>query len=213
MNDDTLLTIEVDDNDTVLTDDGLDADVEISFKDSLPEELRERPEFREFKSIKDLAKSYVDLRGKDFDIPEDHKGYELNFHKLVRDEHSERFGRLAHETGLSKKQAGRVAEFYNNIINESEEELETYNAMGIEKLRTEWGRNYEKNIGLAKRVVNRLGSPEFIDMLNDTKLGNNPVMVRMFHKVGEMLSEDVFGGKSAPAKREKSLAEYLYGED
>lgn len=59
------------------------------------------------------------------------------------------------------------------------------------------GEAYDKNLGVAKEAIGALATPEFVQFLNETGLGDHPEMIRTFFRVGQKLSEDstVRGGE------------------
>lgn len=88
---------------------------------------------------------------------------------------------------------------------------------------TEWSKTWEgdKEIGgdafkvnaeLAKRVVDRFGSPDLKKALNDTGLGNHPELGRLLVRIGKAMSEDqlVLPGSQPGGKRPPE--EVFYGE-
>lgn len=54
------------------------------------------------------------------------------------------------------------------------------------------GDNHTKSIELSKKVLAKFGSPELVKYLEDTRLGNNPELIRVFKRIGEAMKEDDF---------------------
>lgn len=104
-----------------------------------------------------------------------------------------------HKIGLRPDQAKELWGFYLNDINgvhKSATEARTKAAADAEAaLKTEWGQNYDKNIGYLKRAYEKFGTPEAEKEFIDSGLGNNPAIARMFAKIGEAMSEDSAQGK------------------
>jgi hypothetical protein len=46
------------------------------------------------------------------------------------------------------------------------------------------------NLGLAKSALDRFGTPELRELLNTSRLGNHPDMIRLLAKVGQATSDD-----------------------
>ena len=66
------------------------------------------------------------------------------------------------------------------------------------------GVHFQRNLALAKKVVKRFGSKELMEVLERTRLGSHPELVRLLWKVGQALP---------PAKLEpKSIGELFYPE-
>ena len=75
------------------------------------------------------------------------------------------------------------------------------------------GEKLEANLAVAKKARDAFSTPELRTLLQETRLGNNPEVIRFFYKVGLAMSEDKFvpGGKQA-ATPMQSQADILYGK-
>lgn len=82
------------------------------------------------------------------------------------------------------------------------------------------GEKLNENLAVAKKALDRFGTPELRKLLgaydpknnpNGTGLGNHPEIIRAFLKAGRAISEDKFvpGGRQ-PTKGERDLAKSLY---
>lgn len=96
----------------------------------------------------------------------------------------------------------------------------------IEAVQNEWlnaakadkefgGDKLNENLAVAKQAIDKFGTPELKELLNSTKIGNHPEIVRFFYRAGKAVSEDTFiggqqNGKAAP-KTFNDYAEKLYG--
>lgn len=105
----------------------------------------------------------------------------------------------AHELGLSAKQAqglfGWYNEFGGNFAKQAEGQALASQENAVKELKTEFGNAYNERIALATQAVdwaveNIKGAEQFKEFLDSSRLGDHPVMVRLFAKIGEMLSED-----------------------
>ena len=95
-------------------------------------------------------------------------------------------------------------------------------AKALDKMNNEWinltvsdkefgGDKLHENLAIAKKARDAFATPELTALLESTKLGNHPEMIRAFYKIGKALSEDTLvSGSRAPAT-EQSAAEKLYG--
>ena len=72
------------------------------------------------------------------------------------------------------------------------------------------GDNFDANVGLAKRAIDKFGTPKLIVVMNQTGLGNHPEFIRLFTRVGKLIKEDDPGGDTTPAVTDKTPAEILY---
>ena len=96
----------------------------------------------------------------------------------------------------------------------------------IESVRTEWaeaskgdqefgGDKLNENLAVAKKALDKFGSPELRTLLNQSGLGNNPEVIRFMYRAGKSISEDTFVGgskgnqKNGP-KNFNDLASALY---
>jgi hypothetical protein len=96
----------------------------------------------------------------------------------------------------------------------------------IESVRTEWaeaskgdqefgGDKLNENLAVAKKALDKFGSPELRTLLNESGLGNNPEVIRFMYRAGKSISEDTFVGgskgnqKNGP-KNFNELASALY---
>ena len=167
-----------------------------AFSESIPEEIRGK-----FEGIEDagqLAQKYVEMEGQlpakaesvdDYEItvPE---GQELN------EELADGLKQYAFENGISPDQLKGLVEWYggeqvsageafNEMIENERAEAET-------ALKAEWGDDYDTNLDAAKKVVDTFGDENFKTFLNETGLGSEPALVKLFHTISSKISEDSF---------------------
>ena len=69
-----------------------------------------------------------------------------------------------------------------------EDELTPEEKEALDGLKNEWGEEYEGNIGIAQKtyetVATQYGDDEFRALMDKEGLGNNPTIIKLFHKVG-----------------------------
>lgn len=191
------------------------------FIKSLDPEIGSDPSLKVFKDVKDLAKSYVHAQkmlGKDKTIlpgknstPEE---WQQLFHKLgvpqeldkyeikkgekyvASDEVINEFKKLAFENNLLPNQAQKMLDWFNdrasNNMTKAQADQQEKMQQNWQNLEKEWGAGFEKNIQAAKTVVKEFGSPEIIDYLNETGLGDDPKLVKFLAQIGQNLKEDSF---------------------
>jgi len=69
------------------------------------------------------------------------------------------------------------------------------------------GDNLAENLGVARKAMDSLATPELRALLEESGLGNHPEVIRVFYRAGKAISEDRFvGGRQSaastdPAKR------------
>ncbi len=77
------------------------------------------------------------------------------------------------------------------------------------------GEKLNENLAVAKKALDKFGSPQLRTLLEESGLGNNPEVIRFMYRAGKAISEDTFVGgskgnqKSGP-KNFNDLASALY---
>ena len=133
--------------------------------------------------------------------PESPDKYEIKFAEgtPVDDALLGAFRGVAHKLGLSQTQAQALGEWWAGQAgaqaetqgNEIKGDLETWD----KELTTEWGWKKDQNIALAARAFNRavdgtdLAQP-LAEFLDNTGLGNHPLMIKFFHALALKNGED-----------------------
>tara|TARA_R100001460_G_scaffold10187_1_gene24091 strand:+ start:611 stop:1468 length:858 start_codon:yes stop_codon:yes gene_type:complete len=165
-----------------------------SWKEAIPEELRNDPNISKFTELEALAKSYVNatrMIGQDkVAVPNNNSTddqWNEVYDKLGRPESADKyklevksdvvpldesaikqFAENAHQLGLNNKQAQGILEFYKDSMEgsaqQSKIDTETAQANAEQELRKEWGSNYEANIKKAGSVAKANMNPEILDM-------------------------------------------------
>lgn len=109
------------------------------------------------------------------------------------------------------------AEAMQNIVKEiatrqNEEVTNTIKAWQTESLSDKefGGDNYETNIKIAAKPLQKYGTQKLVELLEQTGLNSNPEVIRVFHRIGKAMSE----GESidtTKAKAEPDILTKLYG--
>jgi hypothetical protein len=181
-----------------------------SFVDGLSEDLRGAKSLSNFKDVNDLAKSYLNaqaligkriqdmgpedlahinhLRG----VPQSPDAYSLPAE--LQPEAVDWYRKAAMEAGLSQEQARKLSENFimNNRLaaEKQQQQIQLQHTNWINDLKQEFGSAFDQRIDIAKRAVDAFGGQELKQLLNETGLGNNPVVVKMFAKIGANILED-----------------------
>ena len=145
----------------------------------------------------------------DFTVPEDVVLDDLTTGELKT---------LAKDLGLTQEQAQKVADlgatlsqrwaagFQEQLASASEEWATVTKAdkeIGGEKL--------SGTLSGAKAALDKFGTPELRELLQTSRLGNHPEVVRLLARVGQAISDDTSVVTGSPASSEgKSIAERLY---
>ena len=165
-----------------------------SWKEAIPEELRNDPNISKFTELEALAKSYVNatrMIGQDKVVVPNNNSTDDQWNevydKLGRPESADKyqldvksdvvpfdesaiksFTENAHKLGLNNKQAQGILEYYKNSMESSAQQAkidtETAQANAEQELRKEWGSNYESNIKKAGSVAKANMQEGILDM-------------------------------------------------
>ena len=165
-----------------------------SWKETIPEELRNDPNIAKFTELESLAKSYVNatrMIGQDkVAVPNNNSTedqWNEVYDKLGRPESADKyqldvksdavpldesaiksFAENAHQLGLNNKQAQGILEFYKNSMEgtaqQSKIDTETAQANAEQQLRQEWGKTFEENVKKAGSVAKANLGVEVLDM-------------------------------------------------
>lgn len=186
---------------------------------ALPEDIRDEPSLKSFSDIGNLAKSYVNAQKqigkKGAIVPDWSKATDeekSNFFKAIgvpdADKYeikgpkdyampeavSKQFKELAAKNGLLPQQAeailGWYAGFETQSVKAAKEQQATAQAQGLETLKKEWGDAYDRELKAAQVAVKELGGDDFIKHLNQTGLGNDPTLIKIFAKAAKLMGED-----------------------
>lgn len=146
--------------------------------------------------------------------PASHDKYELPQVQLpdglaIDDALKGEFLKTAHANGLSTRQAAKLYEWYNAQAaarwKADSDAAQRGQADGLAALKTEFGQAFDAKIDLAHKALahyseKALGpkAGAFIQYLEQTRLGDNPEMVKVFAAMGAALQEDGLIGKGGP---------------
>jgi hypothetical protein len=102
-----------------------------------------------------------------------------------------------HKMGLTGKQACMMQEYSLNYLhkNQSGAAAESQAAADtqLKSLKEEWGDKFPMNVDTARAVIKKFGGDqagEVTKFLDDSGLGNNAQLVKLFAKIGESMLED-----------------------
>ena len=127
----------------------------------------------------------------------------------------EAFKQLAAQLKLSVEQAQQLVDFETQAgqvrATQQDEEQRARVRAWAEETKAFYGANLEKEVGFALRAADNFGGPELRALLEQTGLGNHPVIIRTLSQIGRAISEDVCPGGKPSAPQDKTFAEALYG--
>jgi len=130
---------------------------------------------------------------------------------------------LAKDLNLTQKDAQRLAD----LGAKQAQRFITNQTAQLEALGEEWGNaaradktlggeKFDENLAIAKKAIEQFGTPELRAMLDASKLGMHPEVIRFCHKIGTLISDDKFvsGNRQATdagLPLEERAATKLYG--
>lgn len=116
------------------------------------------------------------------------------------------FKALAGDAKLSQEQAQKVVDIGVKL----QQKWAADQAKAMEGAREQWsqasnadkefgGEKLAENLSVAKTALDKFGSPELKQLLNDSGLGNHPEIIRFFYRAGKAISNDrIVSGGNGP---------------
>ena len=104
---------------------------------------------------------------------------------------------------LGAKQAQRWAEA-------QEQAIQNATAQWIEQVKADKEIGGEANLAVAKTALSQFGTPELTALLNESRLGNHPEVIRFFYKVGKAIGDDAVIPGSRTTNRAADPARRMY---
>lgn len=127
------------------------------------------------------------------------------------------FKALAREINLTEEQAQKLVDYEASLALCEGEAAEEEKRQTLERWAGQskalYGAKLEEELSYALRAADAFGGPDLRTLLEDTGLGNHPVIIRTLGGVGRAMSEDVFPGGKPSAPQDKTFAEALYGKN
>lgn len=190
-----------------------------NWKESLPEELRNDPSLTSILDIGSLAKSYIHgqkMIGKDkivipdkfateddwgniykkLGVPDSVDKYEFKTPEGVSEDFLKGFKEMAVKSGIHPRQAEKLFDFYNQFTTTANENIENESKRIFEEsvsgLKKEWGQGYDRKLQSASNLFNSLADDDTKKIFNDSGLGNNPAVIKLFAKMAETMGEDKY---------------------
>lgn len=129
-------------------------------------------------------------------VPDTPDGYE--FPEVEGVQHDEQmvslFSNLFHKAGVGKEAAAVISEGWDNFVKEAQAaqlQKRTQETQEAEtKLKSEWGNSYDANIELTRRSFQKFSGTDLSTFLDETGVGNHPVLIKAFYEIGKALGED-----------------------
>ena len=120
--------------------------------------------------------------------PDNTEGYELS---------DNAFAEAAHAANLTKDQATTLSKWIEDAASKMETESNTNSDNQLDLLKDEWGRAYDARIGQAQNAVRYMDEKVegLFDYLNDSGMGNNPQIIKLFYLMSQGLKEPTMNGQ------------------
>lgn len=160
-------------------------------------------------------------------VPEVYKDFTLSDGTTIDTKLMDGFKSLAKESGLSQEVAQKFvtlqSEHAKTAMEAMVKDAETQKAAMLEQFKQttikELGPDYQKELGFAAKALNRFGTPELRKLMDDTGLGNHPLLVKAWIAIGKTMAEDTPPGPAGvqPANGEQEqmrrMFPSMYNED
>jgi hypothetical protein len=125
---------------------------------------------------------------------------------------------LSKELGLTQEQAQKIADLgaaqSQKWVALQEQAITEASAQWVEEVKADkeiGGDRLSENLGIAKRALDRFGTPELTRLLDESRLGNHPELIRAMYRIGKAISDDaVVPGSRSAFGSTNSLAQRLY---
>ena len=149
-------------------------------------------------------------------VPAGPDGYELEFAETTQVDQDllSDFQKAAHELGISRSKAQKLASMYEAYASRAAEHVRAGQQKVLEAAKTRWEAEIQSSAGFAQEreharsALRQYGDAELYDLLDQTNLGSHPKMWAFLSKVGKALAEPGFHGRGS--NRERSAAEIMY---
>lgn len=176
----------------------------------LPEDIRNEPSLQKITDIGGLAKGYISAQkmlGKDkivipdkhateddwkavyqkLGLPENSEGYQLKYDsEKITDDEIKVVKEGLFKAGLLPHQVQPLFDWYQEHINgqlaQAEKDLEGERQQSVDALKKEWGVAFDQKLNQAQTAFSEIASDEERRYINDSGLGNDPRLVRIFSK-------------------------------
>ena len=206
------------------------------WRSMISEDLRSDASLQHIGSIDAMAKSYINAQkmvgAEKLAIPGSwatDEDWDLVYNKLGRPaeagdydlgdmsgDMADWFREAAHQSGLSDRQAQRLAQAYDEFAGQatvmSEEAMETHRENIESELRQEYGGEFDDKMVRANELLREFDAPDLteIQLADGSLLGDNPELVRLMVNisdyVAEQISEDGLAGRdSRPGLSDEDL--------
>lgn len=147
--------------------------------------------------------------GQQQDTPQDpYKDLSLPDGAVVDEKEMASYKNLAKELNLTPESAQAILDFEAKRLSAGAAAAAT---AWQEQVKQEHGDKLPIVMATCAKAINQFGGDELRTLLDQTGLGNHPILVRAFYQAGSLLKEDRQAGSSGGAKADVTFAQALYG--
>jgi hypothetical protein len=188
-----------------------------TFQESIPETLRENNLFKEITDTGQLAEKFAELHSTLPQRPESPEEYKVEVPEdfPVAENDLNNFKKVAYEHGVTNDQFKALMGYYFDRetarMDQMREDIKSHREESMNALKMEYGDKTEEVINKSARFLRAVGekmgegkTDEFVKWLNETKFGDDPMVIRLFSAAAKFIGEDVFiqgdGGEN-PSER------------
>lgn len=125
----------------------------------------------------------------------------------------DRTAEFSKKLGLSNEQAQEMLNRESESFGKYVEDLKSTADGWLEQTKADkdlGGDNFAETAELCKRVTDRFADEDTKKLMNETKLGDHPSVVRMFRKIGKAMENGTFVKGAEGAATQKTVKDILY---
>lgn len=125
------------------------------------------------------------------------------------------FKTLAQELGLPKDSAQKLLDLQGKVelarAAEQQKTMKTLQQQWRAAAEAEYGARMPEVLSAAAKAMDTYGGAELRDALEEMGIGNHPVLIRAFAKIGQTIGEDKLVSSKTQSGGDKTFTEALYG--
>jgi len=115
------------------------------------------------------------------------------------------------EAGLTQAQVDVLAKAYAGLVRDTPAQMLARDLEVVAKDPELGGANWGRTQGYVRTAMSAFGDPEFGKFVNEAGIGNRPEFVRVFERIGRLMTGDVPVRGGQGGAPELSRAEKIYG--
>lgn len=166
-----------------------------TFRDQLPEDLRENEHLAKVDDAGTLAKSYLELKSSQPVTPETPDAYQLP--QLPADTPLDEaavgeFKKLAHDLKIPQAAFNKIVEFDVNRLKQAQTAYEQQQTTAKADLQKSWGANYDANMATVTKAIKGFTTEDQFTKLKLAGFMDDPTVAEVFLGIGKAISEDKF---------------------